>query len=466
MIDQKLERYGKSNVYPFHMPGHKRVSLGFGDPYLSDITEITGFDNLHDPTGDLKELQEEWAALYGAKEAFVMVNGSTGGILASIFSAIKSEEELLIARNSHRSVYHGAFLRNATLRYLYPENLETSAGSVTGGILPKDLEEALAQNPNIKAVLCTSPTYEGVVSDISALAEIAHEHGTTLIVDCAHGAHFGLDEQSYPNPITQGADLVITSLHKTLPAFTSTALLLKSKKCTIPTEEIMFYLDCFETSSPSYLLMASVAKCLNHIKTKGKSEFKRYHKNLDEFYRKTKDLKNLKILQLPNADGGKILISGEGKLTGKEIFDILRNEYDLELEMASGGYCLAMTSLMDTKEGFQRLAEAVREIDETILDKPGKVTGKKGEAEALRYPKPIPVLSIKEAVEGEKRKRPLSSAANCIAGEFVSFYPPGIPILAPGELITEEVQAFIKEGAKRGLTVSGLDEKGIIVVDS
>ena len=223
MLDQKLEQYGNSDVYPFHMPGHKRVSLGFGDPYLSDITEITGFDNLHQPEGEIKTLQDEWAKLYGAKEAFVMVNGSTGGILASIFSAIKSEEELLIARNSHRSVYHGAYLRNATLRYLYPQSIETAGGAIAGEILSKNLEETLEQNPDIKAVLCTSPTYEGVVSDIFALAEIAHNHGATLIVDCAHGAHFGLDEDSFPNPITQGADLVITSLHKTLPAFTSTA---------------------------------------------------------------------------------------------------------------------------------------------------------------------------------------------------------------------------------------------------
>lgn len=466
MIDQKLERYGKSNVYPFHMPGHKRISLGFGDPYLSDITEITGFDNLHDPTGDLKSLQEAWASFYGAKEAFVLVNGSTVGILSAIFSAIKSEDELLIARNSHRSVYHGAYLRNARLRYIYPENLETTAGCIAGAVSPKDLQESLEQNPDIKAFVCTSPTYEGVVSDIAALAEVAHDYGVTFIVDCAHGAHFGLDENSFPNPITQGADLVITSLHKTLPAFTSTALLLKSDKCRVASEDLMFYLDCFETSSPSYILMASVAKCFHYIKTNGKDAFKSYHKNLDEFYKKTKSLKNIKVLELSNADRGKLLISGEGVFTGKEIFNILRDEYDLELEMASGDYCLAMTSLMDTKEGFKRLAEALAEIDESCDASPKKNRGGKATGVAFRYPKPISVLSIKDAVEGEKRKRPISSATNCIAGDFVSFYPPGIPILAPGELITEEVQAFIKEGVRRGLTVSGLDEKGIIIVDS
>ena len=463
MIDQKLERYGKSDVYPFHMPGHKRQSLGFGDPYQSDITEITGFDNLHDPSGDIKKLQDAWAEIYGAKEAFVMVNGSTGGVLASIFSSIKPDEELLIARNSHRSTYHGAYLRNARVRYIYPETLETTAGPIAGEISVKELEKTLSENPGIKAFLCTSPTYEGIVSDIEELAKVAHSHGVVFIVDAAHGAHFGLDEAGFVNPITQGADLVITSLHKTLPAFTSTALLLKSKTCWIPTKDIMFYLDCFETSSPSYLLISSVAKCCEFVKKKGKKSFVAYHKNLDAFYKKADTLKKIKVLRLPNQDMGKILISGEGYFTGKRLFDILRDEYRLELEMAAGDYCLAMTSLMDTKEGFLRLSEALSEIDESVSEEQKKLLPQN--EDSISYPKPISVLSIGEAIEGEKRKRPLSSVQNCVAGDFVSFYPPGIPILAPGELITESVIKVIKEGERRGLCVSGLDEKGIFIVD-
>ena len=466
MIDQKLERYGKSDVYPFHMPGHKRVSLGFGDPYLMDITEITGFDDLHQPKGDLKDLQDEWAKLYGAKEAFVMVNGSTGGILSAVFAAVKPEEEIFISRNSHRSVYHATYLRNAKVHYIYPSTLETSAGPIAGPILPEDLEKVLDENPNIKAFVCTSPTYEGIVSDVEALAKVAHKRGVVFIVDSAHGAHFGLDEKSFANPITQGADLVITSIHKTLPAFTSTALLLKSGNCNLSSKDISFFLDCFETSSPSYILMASVAKCLDFLKTKGKKGFQSYHRNLTGLYKKVKELQYIKVLQLPEQDLGKILISGEGYYTGKELFDILRDEYDLELEMAAGGYCLAMTSVMDTKEGFERLSSALLEIDASVLAVKMK-SSKKGKVkeEILTYPKPITVLTMQEAIEGSKRRRPLSAAGNCIAGDFVSFYPPGIPILAPGELITEEVQKMIKEGIRRGLKVNGLDEKGIIIVD-
>lgn len=465
MIDQKLEQYGKSETYPFHMPGHKRVSLGFGDPYLSDITEITGFDNLHQPEGDIKTLQDEWAFLYGAKEAFVMVNGSTCGILSAVFSAIKPEEELLISRNAHGSVYHGAYLRNAKVKYIYPQSIETSAGPIAGPISPEELENQLQENPDIKAFVCTSPTYEGIVSDIENLAQVAHAHDVTFIVDCAHGAHFGLDEGSFANPITQGADLVITSIHKTLPAFTSTALLLKSKDCKIATEEIMFFLNCFETSSPSYILIASVAKCLNYIKMKGKEAFCTYHRNLEDFYKKADDLKNIKVLKLPSKDMGKILISGEGYYSGKELFDILRDEYALELEMAAGNYCLAMTSLMDTKKGFERLLQALAEIDENATLKKTKSQEKEAVG-LLTYPTPLVVLSMQEALEGAKRKRPLEAALNCIAGDFVSFYPPGIPVLAPGELITGEVQSAIKEGIRLGLNVSGMDEKGIIIVDS
>ncbi len=170
-------------------------------------------------------------------------------------------------------------------------------------------------------------------------------------------------------------------------------------------------------------------------------------------------------MELPNQDRGKILISGEGFYTGKELFDILRDEYDLELEMASGGYCLAMTSLMDTRDGFTRLLNAVFEIDDCAAAVKGKPSESSGDAE-IKYPTPIVVLSMAEALEGEKKMRPLASAVNCVSAGFVSFYPPGIPVLAPGELITQQILNVIKEGLRRGLNINGLDEKGIIVVDS
>ena len=469
-MDRKLEAYGNSNAYPFHMPGHKRNAWDFPNPYKIDITEITGFDNLHHPSDILKEFEQRWANLYGAGQAYFMVNGSTGGILTAVFSSLGPNEELLLARNCHGSAYHGAFLKDVKVHYIYPKLIKTAAGTISGQISPKDLEESLKRNPKIKAVLFTSPTYEGVISDVKALAEIAHSYGVKVIVDCAHGAHFGICNSPYENPVTLGADLVIVSLHKTLPAFTSTALLLKSKDCSIEEEQIRFYLDCFETSSPSYILMASAAKCLRFLEEEGQSTFLEYEKKLKRFYEETKNLKKIKVLEnlhknheshriTSPRDLGKILISGEGYLLGSHIFKRLSEEFYLELEMSAGGYCLAMTSIMDSDEGLNRLKKALYEIDDTVGEK------RKFNMEDFTYPKPLKVLSMKDAMEQKRVIRPLESAKDCISAGFVEFYPPGIPILAPGELITGEIIRTIEAGIKGNLSVLGVSEKGIYIVD-
>ncbi|MCR4675102.1 MAG: aminotransferase class V-fold PLP-dependent enzyme [Lachnospiraceae bacterium] len=459
MIDKSLEAYGKSDIYPFHMPGHKRREFDFENPYHIDITEITGFDNLHNPTGQLQELEEHWAKLYGAKKAYLMINGSTGGILSAIFAALEEDEELLLARNCHKSAYNGAYLKDVNLHFIYPDLIKTEGGSISGEISPKNLEKILKDNPNIGAFLFTSPTYEGIISNIEELSNIAHSYGVKVIVDAAHGAHFGLCGSSYENPVTMGADLVVVSLHKTLPAFTSTAMLLQSHTTKIKEEKIRFYLDCFETSSPSYILMASAAKCCEYLEKNGKREVSSYEKKIDKFYEDCESLSKLKLLQWDNKDKGKLVISGEGYLLGSELFSILRDEYQLELEMAAGGYCIAMTSMMDTDEGFKRLKKALFEIDGTLKTK------KKEDEKEFRYPKSTQVLSLKEAVEGKKTRRPVESALNCIAAGFVDFYPPGIPILAPGELITEEIVKFIMDGMERNLNVEGISSKGILIVE-
>lgn len=469
-MDKKLEEYGKSGAYPFHMPGHKRNAFDFPNPYTVDITEITGFDNLHHPTGILEEFEKKWAALYGAKEAYFMVNGSTGGILTAVCAALGPNEELLLARNCHSSAYHGAFLKDVKVHYIYPELIKTAAGTISGEILPENLEKALKNNPKIKAVLFTSPTYEGIISDVEKLSKVAHENGAKVIVDCAHGAHFGICNSPYKNPVTIGADLVIVSLHKTLPALTGTALLLKSNDCKVSEEKIRFYLDCFETSSPSYVLMASGAKCQRFLEQEGKSAFQKYEKNLEKFYRDTEDLVHIKMLSQKNytkephrkplwRDRGKLLISGEGYLLGSEIFKRLSKDFLLEPEMAAGGYCLAMTSVMDSPEGFRRLSKALHEIDLTVKGK------KSIETEGFTYPKPIKVMSIKDALEQNHIRRPLVNAKDCVSAGFVEFYPPGIPLLAPGELVTGEIIRTLEAGIKGNLNVLGVSEKGISIVD-
>ena len=204
------------------MPGHKRQSLHFPNPYAIDITEIDGFDNLHHAEGILKEAQERAAELYGSRECFYLINGSTCGLLAAISAAAKRGETVLVARNCHKAVYHALFLRELSANYLYPVITENG---IMGQITAEQVEEALSQDPTIKTVILTSPTYEGIGSDIGKISTVAHRHGAALIVDEAHGAHFGFGAGFPENAVRQGADAVIMSLHKTLPSFTQTALL-------------------------------------------------------------------------------------------------------------------------------------------------------------------------------------------------------------------------------------------------
>ena len=214
-IKDELCKLASSDMYPFHMPGHKRRLDCDINPYTYDITEIDGFDNLHAAEGIIKEAEERAAALWGAKSSFFLVNGSTCGILAALSAALPKKGHLLMARNSHKAAYHAAYLRELQVTYLYPVFTEFG---IQGGILPEQVEAALEADESIEAVFLTSPTYDGIVSDIEKIAEIAHQHGIPLIVDEAHGAHLGFHPYFPKSAITLGADVVIQSLHKTLPA--------------------------------------------------------------------------------------------------------------------------------------------------------------------------------------------------------------------------------------------------------
>ena len=263
-LDQKLEKYATGEIYPFHMPGHKRAGLFFPNPYQIDITEIDGFDNLHHPEGILKDGMAHAAKVFGAKQTFYLVNGSTCGLLAAVSAAVPKRGRLLMARNCHKAVYHAAYLRELSVDYLYPQI--TEAG-IQGAIRPDEVRLALAGEKKYDAVVITSPTYDGVVSDIEAIARIVHEHGIPLIVDEAHGAHFGFSEAFPVSAKALGADVVIQSIHKTLPAFTQTALLhLQSDR--VSEAEMRKFLGIYETSSPSYIFMAGIEKCVRMLENR------------------------------------------------------------------------------------------------------------------------------------------------------------------------------------------------------
>ncbi len=463
MLDEKLKQYSQSDRYPFHMPGHKRRDFSFGNPYQMDITEIEGFDNLHHAQGILKDSMERAARLYGVQRSFFLVNGSTCGILAAICAAVQKGNKILAARNSHKAVYHAIFLQELSPVYLYPES--TKYG-ILGQITPETVAEALERQPQAAAVVITSPTYDGVVSDIQGISDVVHSYGIPLIVDEAHGAHFGFFKGFPENAAHLGADAVILSLHKTLPSFTQTALLhLCSQR--IPAERVRKYLAIFESSSPSYILMAGIEKCLRFVEEEGEGAFWGFYQRLKRFQDAVSDLQVLKVLSKQDFgdksaydfDPSKLLIlTGTESYSGKMLQDELREEYNLELEMAAGNYALAMTSVCDTDEGFARLSKALHKIDKRLQSLeylPGNRRKITIVPEAL-YKKNIKVMEIHEADAKQVRAADLQDAAGAVCADYVSVYPPGIPVLVPGERITDERLQQIDACIRCGLTVEGL----------
>ena len=372
MLYDKLKEYSAGGTYPMHMPGHKRnpASMPPGLPFDIDITEIQGFDDLHEPRGDLRETAELAARLYGSDRAFLLVNGSTVGILAAVGALASRGEKILVAGKSHRSVGNAASLFG-----LLPARLPPAIDGQSGvpcSIDPKAVKSALDRDPGIRLVVITSPSYEGVVSDIGAIAAVARERGVPLLVDGAHGAHLGFYPGFPESPVRAGADVAVMSLHKTLPALTQCSLL---HVCSgrADADEIKRLLSVLQTSSPSYVLMASADHCLRLLTADGERLFSAYARNLERFRDGIRPLKRLRVLGQAGfgpapgfyaLDPGKIVIvTKDTPLSGFQLADVLRAEFKIELERACADYAIAMTSICDSIEGFDRLAEALLEID-------------------------------------------------------------------------------------------------------
>ena len=477
MLDRRLEEYAQSNIYPFHMPGHKRKWRTAADPYAIDITEIDGFDNLHHAEEVLKDAQERAAELYGSRQAYYLVNGSTCGLLAAIGAACRRRGSILVARNCHKAVYHGIYMQELTAHYVYPK---INAYGIACAVTPEQIEKELSQHPDVEAVLLTSPTYEGVVSDIARIAEFVHAHGIPLIVDEAHGAHFGLTEDEvFPDSAVHcGADLVVQSLHKTLPSYTQTALL---HVCSdrVPQKRVEQFLDIYETSSPSYILMAGMERCIRYMRESGAQELCRFRERLDRFGSRMAALRRLKLIgradfskkQAFGFDASKLLLyTGNAGITGKALYDMLLQDYGLQMEMAAGNYVLAMTSLMDTDDGFERLEAALLEIDARLSQKsPDSVTAASASENvsqfAQLYTPQEQVCTIAEALDSAQEAVELKNATGRIVSDYIYLYPPGIPLLAPGERITEKAVRDICLCLESGFTVHGLlpDEQAAVM---
>ncbi len=460
---EELKNYHAKDIYPFHMPGHKRneAAVDFLPSLGADITEIEGFDDLRHATGILRESQAAAARLFGADEVFYSVNGSTGALLAAIGACIRPGGALLMARNCHQSVYHGVCLRQLKNYYLYPKI--AAPYGFGGAIFPEQAEAALAAHGDVEAVLITSPTYDGVTSPIREIARVAHRHGIPLIVDEAHGAHFSFHPYFPESALEQGADVVVHSLHKTLPSLTQTALLhVKGERAD--RERLRRFLAMCQTSSPSYLLMGSMDACIRRLQKDGGRLFEAYAHRLKALRERLSALQHIKLVGenlaerkiAADYDRSKLILAlPAGGMSGHGLSQLLREKYRIQMEMAARGYALAMTSVADTDEGFDRLCRALEDVEKGW--RKAGVEQKKASAhlqEDLVYGEPAVALS--QAAEMEKTRVPFLESAGRVAGDFIYLYPPGIPLAAPGERI---VPALIE--AVRGFWEAGLSVQGI-----
>lgn len=487
---EMLREYGASKFYPFHMPGHKRGAaaggnlslppefadggpLALGNPFAIDLTEIDWNDNLHHAEGILKRSMEKAAAVYGAARSFYLVNGSTCGILAAIQAAAGFGGCILMARNCHRSAYHGVILNHLDVEYIYPQNLPEFG--VYGGLLSEDIEKTVDKYSDIRAVFLTSPTYEGIVSDIGEISRILHSRGIPLIVDEAHGAHLTFGDNFPKSAADCGADVVIQSLHKTLPSLTQTAILHVCGDLVDP-KLVEKCLKIYETSSPSYVFLASMENCIRYMDGPGRARMRAFGARVRELTERLQRLSTMRVMDdsvigtcgVFDRDPSKIVIAAD--CGGKKLAEILRRDYYLETEMANAGYVLAMTSLMDSEAGLNRMERALFEIDgkrsrRKMASDPAEKSeerefsgggARRGAGAALWTSiDPEPVMPMWTAFSAAREFLPAADALGRTAADFVLVYPPGIPLLAPGERVTEGVRNVLLSYEAMGFSLEG-----------
>lgn len=443
-----LQNYITKNIYPFHMPGHKGIGLDIENIMKIDITEIEGFDNLHHAEGVILKSQELTAQIFGAKQSFFLINGSTCGNIAAIMATCNPNDKVLVARNCHKSVYSGMIYSGVNPVYIEPQIVMPYG--LIGGIDPLAIEN---QINGAKAVIITSPTYEGFTSDIECIADIVHKNNAILIVDEAHGAHFKFNKEFPRTALEQGADIVIQSLHKTLPSLTQTAVL-HIQGNRVDVQRLKQSLAMVQSSSPSYILMSSIDLCKSQL---SKLDFDKFINKVINFRNSLSDTKSLKLIgkeleykfNINKIDISRLVIyCCTNDINGLQLDNTLLNDYRLRIEMNTPNYIIAISTICDTDEGFERLSKAIHEIDI-------KLQYSKIKNNCDYYVKPRVVLNPREAMFKQKISIPIKESINSISGEFVIPYPPGIPILAPGEIITDKIIDIINNCKANSISILG-----------
>lgn len=465
MIHRFLLEHANKNTVSFHMPGHKGAGIyskyGY-DEFLSrmmdcDITEIPGADNLFQAEGIIMATQRQYAALYDVEHSYLLINGTSGGLIAAILASVEPGKKLIMARNCHKAVFNALTLGNIQPVYAYPDTIPGQ--DIAGPVTAEEILRLLAENPDGGAVILPSPNYYGICSDIAAIAKVVHDAGKVLIVDQAHGAHLHFFHklgagQGMPCSAEQsGADIVVNSTHKTLASFTQSAVLnLNSNR--VDRYHLEDKLQAIQSTSPSYLLMASLDINAQLLLDHGQELFASWRDNLDYFYHEAPGIKGLALLNNPSLDRTKInLDMGALGLSGAALEQEL-NRKGIYPELYAGNLLMCMTGMGNTRDHMDRLLAALADIADRQWD-------------SLLTDTTLPTLPAKAAFEGvpsSKQYVLLDHAAGRVCAGSVIPYPPGIPLVCPGEVFSGEIVQYIKTLRKNGEKVIGVTDAGTVSV--
>ncbi|MGB9808581.1 MAG: aminotransferase class I/II-fold pyridoxal phosphate-dependent enzyme [Caldanaerobacter sp.] len=464
-----LLKYVKRGTVPFHMPGHKQGKV-LPKKYVEnlakiDLTELPGLDNLHNPEGPILEAERLLAQAFGSKEAFFLVNGSTAGIYASMYAVLNPGDRVLVMRNSHKAVYNGIVLTHSIPFYLLPE-IDYENG-IAMGIDVRKLEDVLQKERDVKAVVVTYPNYYGFCSDIQKIVDIVHKYGKILIVDEAHGAHFPFSEDLPLSSIKAGADIVIQSLHKTLTSFTQTSVLhLNSERVDV--DRLRYSLSLFQSTSPSYILMSSIDLAREYMEKEGNEQLQKVIQLASYVRKEIDNIEGIRCLGedivgkygVVDFDVTKLTISVKNLgINGAEAEEFLREECNIQIEMFDMFNILAMITVGDDERSIGRLLEGLKRLSK---NKRKEVSIKRMEG----FPSlPEMVFIPSEAIIKSKKKVNFMEAEGSVAGDFVIPYPPGVPILSPGERIEKDVVKYIEVLYNKGIKILGIQNNLLSVCE-
>ncbi len=465
-IYEALERFHKSRVVPFDVPGHKR---GQGNPELkallgeacvsNDVNSMKPLDNLCHPVSVIRDAEELAAEAFGAAHAFFMVGGTTSAVQAMILSVVKRGDKIILPRNVHRSVINAMILCGAVPVYVNPD-MEPRLG-IPLGMRISQLEEAMDKNPDAKAVLVNNPTYYGICSDIRYIVKMAHARGMKVLADEAHGTHFYFHELLPVSAMEAGADLAAVSMHKSGGSLTQSSFLLAGPN--VNPGYVRQIINLTQTTSGSYLLLTSLDISRRNLAIRGREEFQnvmrlaQYAREeinaIGGYYAYSKELVNNDSIY--DFDVTKLSVyTLDIGLAGIEVYDLLRDEYDIQIEFGDLGNILAYVSIGDRIKNIERLVSALAEIRRRFKrDKTGLLT--------QEYLPPVVAVSPQEAFYADKESLPIMETEGRICSEFVMCYPPGIPILAPGERITRDILEYICYAKEKGCSMTGTEDPDI-----